>query len=128
MTKCILSDLYNQIISTIKRIEEIPNKTQVQIGETEGRKNSISVLIKSVGSIEDICGNILLRLEADITYQVISPSDKEKTSALELLDKIKSEIVSKLGYRCETAVALEGKNPNGMEIFTLKFNLGAYNI
>ena len=56
MTKCILSDLYNQIISTIKGIEEIPNKTQVQIGETEGRKNSISVLIKSVGSIEDICG------------------------------------------------------------------------
>ena len=55
-------------------------------------------------------------------------SDKEKMSALELLDKIKSEIVSKLGYRCETAVALEGKNSNGMEIFTLKFNLGAYNI
>ena len=54
----MLFDVYEELKELISKYEELPKGTMVQIGETESRKSSISIVLTYDSTTrKEICGN-----------------------------------------------------------------------
>lgn len=123
----MLFDVYKELKELISNYNELPKGTIVQIGETESRKSSISiVLIYDSSTRTEICGNVLWVYKCKIIYQIEAQTDNRKLKVFEFLenlykylDESKKEKISFLrGFNIPT---LDVKNINGLDVFSIEF-------
>jgi hypothetical protein len=123
----MLFDVYEELKELISEYEELPKGTMVQIGETESRKSSISIVLTYDSSTRtEICGNVLWVYKCKIIYQIEAQTDNRKLKVFEFLenlykylDESKKEKISFLrGFNIPT---LDVKNINGLDVFSIEF-------
>lgn len=123
----MLFDVYEELKELISKYEELPKGTMVQIGETESRKSSISIVLTYDSSTKtEICGNVLWVYKCKIIYQIEAQTDNRKLKVFEFLenlykylDESKKEKISFLrGFNIPT---LDVKNINGLDVFSIEF-------
>ena len=123
----MLFDVYEELKELISEYEELPKGTMVQIGETESRKSSISIVLTYDSSTKtEICGNVLWVYKCKIIYQIEAQTDNRKLKVFEFLenlykylDESKKEKISFLrGFNIPT---LDVKNINGLDVFSIEF-------
>lgn len=123
----MLFDVYKELKELISNYNELPKGTIVQIGETESRKSSISIVLTYDSSTRtEICGNILWVYKCKIIYQIEAQTDNRKLKVFEFLenlykylDESKKEKISFLrGFNIPT---LNVKNINGLDVFSIEF-------
>lgn len=123
----MLFDVYEELKELISKYEELPKGTMVQIGETESRKSSISIVLMYDSSTRtEICGNVLWVYKCKIIYQIEAQTDNRKLKVFEFLenlykylDESKKEKISFLrGFNIPT---LDVKNINGLDVFSIEF-------
>lgn len=123
----MLFDVYKELKQLISNYDELPKGTIVQIGETESRKNSISIVLMYDSSTRtEICGNVLWVYKCKIIYQIEAQTDNRKLKVFEFLenlykhlDESKKEKISFLrGFNIPT---LDVKNTNGLDVFSIEF-------
>lgn len=123
----MLFDVYEELKELISKYEELPKGTMVQIGETESRKSSISIVLTYDSSTRtEICGNVLWVYKCKIIYQIEAQTDNRKLKVFEFLenlykylDESKKEKISFLrGFNIPT---LDVKNINGLDVFSIEF-------
>lgn len=127
----MLFDVYKELKELISNYNELPKGTIVQIGETESRKSSISIVLTYDSSTRtEICGNILWVYKCKIIYQIEAQTDNRKLKVFEFLenlykylDESKKEKISFLrGFNIPT---LNVKNINGLDVFSIEFMIYA---
>lgn len=127
----MLFDVYKELKELISNYNELPKETIVQIGETESRKSSISIVLTYDSSTRtEICGNILWVYKCKIIYQIEAQTDNRKLKVFEFLenlykylDESKKEKISFLrGFNIPT---LNVKNINGLDVFSIEFMIYA---
>ena len=123
----MLFDVYKELKELISNYNELPKGTIVQIGETESRKSSISIVLTYDSSTRtEICGNVLWVYKCKIIYQIEAQTDNRKLKVFEFLenlykylDESKKEKISFLrGFNIPT---LDVKNINGLDVFSIEF-------
>lgn len=123
----MLFDVYKELKQLISNYDELPKGTIVQIGETESRKSSISIVLTYDSSTRtEICGNVLWVYKCKIIYQIEAQTDNRKLKVFEFLenlykhlDESKKEKISFLrGFNIPT---LDVKNTNGLDVFSIEF-------
>lgn len=123
----MLFDVYEELKELISNYNELPKGTMVQIGETESRKSSISIVLTYDSSTRtEICGNVLWVYKCKIIYQIEAQTDNRKLKVFEFLenlykylDESKKEKISFLrGFNIST---LDVKNINGLDVFSIEF-------
>lgn len=123
----MLFDVYEELKELISNYNELPKGTIVQIGETESRKSSISIVLTYDSSTRtEICGNVLWVYKCKIIYQIEAQTDNRKLKVFEFLenlykylDESKKEKISFLrGFNIPT---LDVKNINGLDVFSIEF-------
>ena len=123
----MLFDVYKELKQLISNYDELPKGTIVQIGETESRKSSISIVLTYDSSTRtEICGNVLWVYKCKIIYQIEAQTDNRKLKVFEFLenlykhlDESKKEKISFLrGFNIPT---LNVKNINGLDVFSIEF-------
>lgn len=123
----MLFDVYEELKELISNYNELPKGTIVQIGETESRKSSISIVLTYDSSTRtEICGNVLWVYKCKIIYQIEAQTDNRKLKVFEFLEKLykyldesKKEKISFLrGFNIPT---LNVKNINGLDVFSIEF-------
>ena len=123
----MLFDVYEELKELISEYEELPKGTMVQIGETESRKSSISIVLTYDSSTRtEICGNVLWVYKCKIIYQIEAQTDNRKLKVFEFLenlykylDESRKEKISFLrGFNIPT---LDVKNINGLDVFSIEF-------
>lgn len=123
----MLFDVYEELKELISNYNELPKGTMVQIGETESRKSSISIVLTYDSSTRtEICGNVLWVYKCKIIYQIEAQTDNRKLKVFEFLenlykylDESKKEKISFLrGFNIPT---LDVKNINGLDVFSIEF-------
>ena len=123
----MLFNVYEELKELISKYEELPKGTMVQIGETESRKSSISIVLTYDSSTRtEICGNVLWVYKCKIIYQIEAQTDNRKLKVFEFLenlykylDESKKEKISFLrGFNIPT---LDVKNINGLDVFSIEF-------
>lgn len=123
----MLFDVYEELKELISNYNELPKGTMVQIGETESRKSSISIVLTYDSSTRtEICGNVLWVYKCKIIYQIEAQTDNRKLKVFEFLEKLykyldesKKEKISFLrGFNIPT---LNVKNINGLDVFSIEF-------
>lgn len=123
----MLFDVYEELKELISKYGELPKGTMVQIGETESRKSSISIVLMYDSSTRtEICGNVLWVYKCKIIYQIEAQTDNRKLKVFEFLenlykylDESKKEKISFLrGFNIPT---LDVKNINGLDVFSIEF-------
>ena len=123
----MLFDVYEELKELISNYNELPKGTIVQIGETESRKSSISIVLTYDSSTRtEICGNVLWVYKCKIIYQIEAQTDNRKLKVFEFLenlykhlDESKKEKISFLrGFNIPT---LNVKNINGLDVFSIEF-------
>ena len=123
----MLFDVYEELKELISEYEELLKGTMVQIGETESRKSSISIVLTYDSSTRtEICGNVLWVYKCKIIYQIEAQTDNRKLKVFEFLenlykylDESKKEKISFLrGFNIPT---LDVKNINGLDVFSIEF-------
>ena len=123
----MLFDVYEELKELISNYNELPKGTIVQIGETESRKSSISIVLTYDSSTRtEICGNVLWVYKCKIIYQIEAQTDNRKLKVFEFLEKLykyldesKKEKISFLrGFNIPT---LDVKNINGLDVFSIEF-------
>lgn len=123
----MLFDVYEELKDLISNYNELPKGTIVQIGETESRKSSISIVLTYDSSTRtEICGNVLWVYKCKIIYQIEAQTDNKKLKIFEFLEKLykyldeseKEEISFLRGFNIPT---LNVKNINGLDVFSIEF-------
>jgi len=123
----MLFNVYEELKELISNYNELPKGTIVQIGETESRKSSISIVLTYDSSTRtEICGNVLWVYKCKIIYQIEAQTDNKKLKVFEFLenlykhlDESKKEKISFLrGFNIPT---LNVKNINGLDVFSIEF-------
>ncbi len=123
----MLFNVYEELKELISNYNELPKGTIVQIGETESRKSSISIVLTYDSSTRtEICGNVLWVYKCKIIYQIEAQTDNRKLKVFEFLenlykhlDESKKEKISFLrGFNIPT---LNVKNINGLDVFSIEF-------
>lgn len=123
----MLFNVYEELKELISNYNELPKGTIVQIGETESRKSSISIVLTYDSSTRtEICGNVLWVYKCKIIYQIEAQTDNRKLKVFEFLEKLykyldesKKEKISFLrGFNIPT---LNVKNINGLDVFSIEF-------
>lgn len=123
----MLFDVYKELKELISNYNELPKGTIVQIGETESRKSSISIVLTYDSNTRtEICGNVLWVYKCKIIYQIEAQTDNRKLKVFEFLenlykylDESKKEKISFLrGFNIPT---LDVKNINGLDVFSIEF-------
>ena len=123
----MLFNVYEELKELISNYNELPKGTIVQIGETESRKSSISIVLTYDSSTRtEICGNVLWVYKCKIIYQIEAQTDNRKLKVFEFLenlykylDESKKEKISFLrGFNIPT---LDVKNINGLDVFSIEF-------
>lgn len=123
----MLFNVYEELKELISKYGELPKGTMVQIGETESRKSSISIVLTYDSSTRtEICGNVLWVYKCKIIYQIEAQTDNRKLKVFEFLenlykylDESKKEKISFLrGFNIPT---LDVKNINGLDVFSIEF-------
>lgn len=123
----MLLNVYEELKELISKYGELPKGTMVQIGETESRKSSISIVLTYDSNTRtEICGNVLWVYKCKIIYQIEAQTDNKKLKIFEFLEKLykyldesKKEKISFLrGFNIPT---LDVKNINGLDVFSIEF-------
>ena len=123
----MLLNVYEELKELISNYDELPKGTIVQIGETESRKSSISIVLTYDSNTRtEICGNVLWVYKCKIIYQIEAQTDNKKLKIFEFLenlykhlDESKKEKISFLrGFNIPT---LNVKNINGLDVFSIEF-------
>lgn len=123
----MLFNVYEELKELISNYNELPKGTIVQIGETESRKSSISIVLTYDSNTRtEICGNVLWVYKCKIIYQIEAQTDNKKLKIFEFLEKLykyldesKKEKISFLrGFNIPT---LNVKNINGLDVFSIEF-------
>lgn len=123
----MLLNVYEELKELISNYDELPKGTIVQIGETESRKSSISIVLTYDSNTRtEICGNVLWVYKCKIIYQIEAQTDNKKLKIFEFLEKLykyldesKKEKISFLrGFNIPT---LDVKNINGLDVFSIEF-------
>lgn len=127
----MLFDVYIELKELITKYKYLPEGTIVNIGETESRKSSISiVLTMNNRTKEDICGNILWIYNCKIIYQIEAQTDSRKLKVFEFLENLYNYLHNYLEevknseitcIRSLNAPKLNAKNINGLDIFSMEF-------
>ena len=123
----MLFNVYEELKELISNYNELPKGTIVQIGETESRKSSISIVLTYDSSTRtEICGNVLWVYKCKIIYQIEAQTDNRKLKVFEFLenlykhlDESKKEKISFLFVFNITT--LNVKNINGLDVFSIEF-------
>lgn len=122
----MLIDIYRELLKDIQTFSELPKGTKVQIGETECRESSISVLISVDNSRTkwDICGAIRYVYNLKLIYYIEAQTNEKKYKVykffedlIEYLNGTEKETYSSI--EVENIPILKQKNVNGLDIFEL---------
>lgn len=122
----MLIDIYRELLKDIQTFSELPKGTKVQIGETECRESSISVLISVDNSRTkwDICGAIRYVYNLKLIYYIEAQTNEKKYKVykffedlIEYLNKKEKETYSSID--AESVPELKSKNMNGLDVFEL---------
>lgn len=122
----MLIDIYRELTNQISEFIGTPRGTKVQIGETESRESSISIVLDTNKEKTkwEICGKIRYVYDLKLIYQIEAQTNSKKykiytyfEDLIKYLQGHKKETYSSI--EVENIPILKQKNVNGLDIFEL---------